>query len=145
MSRDKVIADVSQHTREAGRMPAHQRMEKDSDRRAQLCEDKRRIEAELSLLEAERRDELAMCLRRNGNKTANVIGTLEIDAKFGKRRSALITAKQAVDIELGDLKRRRMDKPRQDENDGHIGNKMVVLLNIETLLKRVVQLLEEKK
>jgi transposase len=139
-----VTAEVSQASREAGRMPVERRSEQLSNRREHLVREKRRIENELSQLDSERRDETAMLLRRHGGKSQQVLGTIEIDAKYGRQRSALIREKTSVELELGDLKRQARDKPR-NEPTGGISEKMVVLLNIEALLKRVVKLLEEKK
>jgi hypothetical protein len=137
-------AEVSQHSREVGRMPVEMRYEQAVKQRESLVREKAQIEAELTALEARKRDETADLLKRHGNKSANVVGTMEIEARHRKAKAELIQRKLAVEVLLGDVKRHLKDKPRQP-GTGQVSDKVVMLMRIEDLLKRVVELLEARQ
>jgi hypothetical protein len=143
MNQKNVQAEVSQHSREVGRMPVAMRYEQAANRREQLVREKREIETALSELEAEKRDETSMLLKRHGSKSSQIVGTMDLESKYRRQKADLVRKKLAVEVELGDIKRHLKDRPRP-EPSGHISDKVVMLVRIEALLTRVVELLENR-
>lgn len=129
---DNVIAEVSQYSREAGRVPVHVLVERLQVERKNLIAEKQRIEAALSDVDFKKRDALTKVYRRGMGKSDACAQTNEIEARFHKDRSPLIRDRAAVEERLNDIKNRLTatisSEPRED---------IAVLKRIESLLVEI--------
>ena len=129
------LAGVGQHSRESGRTPVHILVDRLEHERQNLAQQKRRLEGELSEVEASKRDALTKVYRLGMHKDLACAATNEIEAKFHRDRSKLIIEKSAIEERMNDIKNRvknyNVQKP-------HENAKVVeVLLRIESLLLRM--------
>ena len=129
---DNVIAEVSQHSRESGRVPVHVLVDRLYDERKKLIIEKQKIEAALSDVESIKRDSLTKLYRRGIHKTDACAQTNEIEVKYRKDRAQLIRDKSAIEERLNDIKNRltvtKLNEPRED---------IAVLKRIEILLVEI--------
>lgn len=126
---DNVIAEVSQYSREAGRVPVHVLADRLQAERKKLVAEKQRIEAALSDVESQKRDALTKVYRRGLGKSDACAQTNEIEARFHKDRAQLIRDKAAVEERLNDIKNRMSASVVRED--------VVVLKRIEALLVEI--------
>ena len=129
-----VIADVSQHSRESGRVPVQVQVERLSKERDHLTTEKMAIEAKLSLIESEKRDSLTMIYRRNLARHEACAATNEIESKYHKDRAKLVREKRTIEERLNDIKNQIKDIRVPSVRDD-----VVVLLRIEALLAEILK------
>jgi len=127
----KVFSEVSQYSREAGRVPVHVLHERLQDERKKLIGKKQRIEAELSEIASRKADRLSQVYRRRMHKSDTIAATNEIQSDFNEERSKLIREKAGIDQRLHDIKRRLSASADVRED-------VKVLLRIEALLERIL-------
>lgn len=128
---NEVFAEVSQYSREAGRVPVHVLHEQLENERKKLINEKQKIEAELSDIASRKADSLANVYRRRMCRSDAIVATNEIQSNFNKERSKLIRDKAAIDERLHDIKRRLSATTDTPED-------VKVLLRIESLLERIL-------
>jgi uncharacterized protein YgbK (DUF1537 family) len=140
-------AEVSQSLRSDGRESVERRLERLEATRARLVQEKRDVELALSELEAGKRDETAALLKRHAGKSQQIVGTMDIEARWRRDRAELIRRKHAIEEEFGDIKRQLAAQPRPQfkKDPGHISDTVVMLMRIETLLQGILGELQKKK
>lgn len=129
---DNVIAEVSQYTREAGRVPVHVLVERLQVERRNLIVEKQRIESALSDVESKKRDSLTEVYRRRMGKSDACAQTNKIEARYHKDRSQLLRDKAAVEERLNDIKNRMAATGSSEHRED-----IAVLKRIESLLVEI--------
>jgi hypothetical protein len=131
---NNVIANVSQHSRDSGRTPVHilaARLEKE---RLDLSEEKRRIDQELTLLNADKN--LALAKRGYGAGRNTSENCTRVSAEFGHRRAELVKRKQDIEERLCRIKATVAEKQLHKKN---AYPDVVILERIEGLLIRLCE------
>ncbi len=127
----KAVAQVSQHSRESGRVPVHILAERLEKERNDLIAEKLKIEQELGLLTADKNE--AMSRRGYGGKGSVVQNCTRVAAEFGHRRVELVRQKQAIEERMLRIKATMAEKHMHKKNE----TGAMVLERIEDLLVRL--------
>lgn len=137
---DKVIADVSQYTRNVGRVPVDKLLERLESERKQLVSDKMRVEAQLAMIASEKTQKLADAYRRKMRREDACAATNQIQSDFSRARAPLMIEFAAIEERLHDVNRQIANKSRQSSNEG-----MEILRNIEHLLSEIFNRMCERQ
>ena len=133
----KVVAEVSQHSRESGRIHVHELHERLVNERTKLLGEKSQIEAKLSEIESKRLDKISEVYRRKLQKSQSIAATVEIQSEFNESRAKLIRDKSAIEERLHDIKRRM-------SSTNNVREDVKVLLRIESLLEQILDRLNKE-
>jgi hypothetical protein len=134
--KDNVVAQVSQHSREAGRTPVHVLAERLEKERKDLIAEKLKIEQELGLLSADKNE--AMSRRGYGGYGSVAQNCARVSAEFGHKRAELVAKKQAIEERMLRIKATMAEKQMHGKNYPDV----VILERIEGLLIRLCRKLD---
>jgi len=125
-------ANVSEHSRESGRTPVHVLAQRLMDEKDALIKEKVQIESELSLLSADKCDDMARKAYRDGNCNASM--AMQIKSDYTRKRHDLLKRKKGIEERVLHIKATLQEKNLIEKKMPTV----MVLERIEDLLIRIL-------